>query len=230
MNATTNPTTSMHDRAAAVAALMPGWSLGETSHTTDRDGWAHIVHTSGAEISLSLKSWPKPERIHVSGIWPRRQPNGAWGEFMPRDPAPYSINVSPDKTAAQVARDIARRLEGPYLAEYAVQAARMATTLAGEEAAGAAAARIAAAIGETVHSDRGDTHTVWLSNTFDDRRGHGTLKVSPSDPGAPAHVVLELRGITPDEAIRILTVLRGGLQGEAVLATLDPTLKENRRA
>jgi hypothetical protein len=221
MNTAETQPTNVCALAAAVAALMPGWKLGETSRDrgdTSRDGWAHIEHTSGAELSLSLKTWPKPERIHVSGIWPRRKPNGAYGKFMPKDSAAHSINVGLGKSAAQVARDIARRLEGAYLAEYAVQAERMRSTIAAEGGAAAAAARIASSIGETARKGAGDRHLVYLSSMLENRRGNGDLTIDPAGEGEPAYCNLELRGLTPDETIKILKLLRGGLEGTAVEA------------
>ena len=164
----------------------------------------------------------------MSGVWPRR-PNGAWGEFMPRDAdrASYSINVGLGKTAAQIARDIARRLEGPYLTEYARLAERMRLTIAAEGGAAEAAARIAASIGEKAQKAQGDNHTIRLAGLFSERRGHGDLKVSPAGEGEPAYVNLELRGITPDEAILILKLLRDGLEGTAVAALVENTTKEH---
>jgi hypothetical protein len=221
---TTAPELDVIALARAVAGLLPGWKLGETSQTRDpgsRPQWAHIEHTSGAQLSLSFKAWPKPERIHVSGVWPRRQPNGAYGEFMPKDAAPFSINVGLSKSPAQIVRDVTRRMLDGYMAEYAVQAGRLAATLAGEDVAAAAAARIAASIDAKANKGQGDSHTIWLHDLFGERRGHGDLKVSPGETGEPPYVNLELHGITPDEAIQILMVLRGDLRGTAVLATLD---------
>ena len=231
MNTATTTSPSVSALAAAVAAQMIGWKLGETSLGRDQgDQWAHIVHAGGGEISISLKSHPKA-CLHVSGVWPRR-PNGAWGEFMPRDAdrASYSINVGLGKTPAQIARDIARRLEGPYLTEYARLAERMRATIAAEGGAAEAAARIAASIGGKAQKGQGDNHTIWLADLFDGRRGHGDLKVSPAGEGEPAYVDLELRGITPDEAVLILKLLRDGLEGTAVAALIDTTKEHTPHA
>jgi hypothetical protein len=227
MNTMTIPTEpDMIALARDVAALMPGWTLvaGTLAEDERRPTWAHIVHTvTGAELSLSLKLHPK-RCIHVSGVWPRRKPNGAYGEFMPQETAPYWINVSADKTPAQVARDIARRLEGVYLAEHAVQLGRMNATLAGEAGAKGAADRIADVIGTTsVRATRqgGDTFDVSTYEIMGERRGSAELLVSPGGEGEPAYVRLNLRGITPDEAITIMRVLRGDIHATAIRALCE---------
>ena len=209
--------------ARAVAALMPGWTLaaGTLAEDERRPTWAHIVHTTGAELSLSLKLHPK-RCIHVSGVW--RKPNGPYGEFMPRETAPYSINVSADKTPAQIARDIARRLEDVYLAEHAVQLGRMNATLAGEAGAKGAADRIAASMGTTsvrATGQGGDTFDVSTYEIMGERRGTAELLVSPGGEDEPAYVRLNLRGITPDEAITIMRVLRGDIHATAIRALCE---------
>ncbi len=210
MPATDTPIISVCTLAAAVVACMPGWALAGTSRdANDSDQWAHLRHTeTGAEISLSLTAWPRPVKIHVSGVWPRRTPRGAYGEFMPRDSTPHAINVSPDKGAPQIARDILRRLAPAFLVEYAVQAARMTATLAREGTAREAAQRIANSIGETTRPAQGasDPQKIWLSNIFRERRGTGAVTVFPNED--VAYVDVELHGITPDEAIAILAALR----------------------
>lgn len=199
-----------------ILPAMPGWRLGETTPNANDAQWVHIVHEeSGCELSVSYEAWPKPERWHVSVVWPRR-PHGAFGEFMPRDSKGFSINVGLDKAPGTIAKDILRRLAPQAIREYAVQAARMQETLADENDAEAAAKRIANAIEGNSNSHRGD-HYVY-SHAFDDRRGRVAIKVSPGGKNEEPYVDVDFHSLTPDEAIAIMHVIQPTLGTTAVAA------------
>jgi hypothetical protein len=195
-------------RMIVVAALlhMPGWTLAECDPEGGRQ-WTHITHAaSGTHLSFSYKAWPKPERLHVSVVWPRR-PGGSWSEFVPRDTATFSINVGLRKTPEQIARDVLRRLAPAAIQEYGKQLVSMRETIRSAETAYEAAKRIAAGCVGSVNPSSSRANFSVHTNIFAKRRGSADIRVTAGGTGEPAYVDMDIRGLTPEEALAMLALV-----------------------
>lgn len=108
-------TVSHDDLITAIAA-----ELGGTVKPRDGEHWYIILLDDGTDqkhdpaLWLTFDRWNHKGKLNVSGCWPR---DNDGHQYNGRDLVPYAeraafksdINVSPDKTPAQIARDIQRR-------------------------------------------------------------------------------------------------------------------------
>jgi hypothetical protein len=210
-------------RVIVVAALlhMPGWTLAECDPEGGRQ-WTHIMHAaSGTHLSFSYKAWPMPEHLHVSVVWPRR-PGGSWFEFQPSDRAPFSINVGLGKTPEQIARDVLRRLAPAAIEEYRKQLISMRETIRSAETAYEAAKRIAAGCDGSVQPNSSRDDFSVYTHVFDERRGSAHIRVTAGGAGEPAYVNMDIRGLTPEEALAMLALVNSKVPNTKEDDTTEP--------
>jgi hypothetical protein len=113
--------TQMQELAKDVAALLTGsW----TPHPNDEDGnWrAYILGANGEKLFLS-NTWAGKDRVYASGILPNGHTFADGG-----------ITVAATKSAAQIARDIERRLLPAYQTALAEAKDKIAKENAAEQA------------------------------------------------------------------------------------------------
>ena len=101
-------TFSVRAVAAALAFVMPDWTLqpAEADWSADRQDQQAELKKGEASLHLS-REWKNKNRLHVSAGFPHGYHNRLTGIA--------SISVDPSKPAAQIARDITRRILTAYL-------------------------------------------------------------------------------------------------------------------
>ncbi len=103
---------------ALTKAGAPGFSVAPNADESDDERCIKLTREDGYGLYLSLNWYQRPGKIHVSHIAPQDNAGRTlwWSEYMPRAAGSFEratapeINVSADKTADQIARDIVRRM------------------------------------------------------------------------------------------------------------------------
>ena len=161
--------------------------------------YRHIRRGDGAEVSLSLRDYPRPARFSASG------------NFPPYDCAPcyekrVTIHISTSKTPAQIAKDITRRLLPTHLPQYAEALQRHQRTLAAVARGQAAAEALARALGKPVPQERNESRE-WTLHCYETDGVSLRAHISP-DYRDGRHIKLELSDLTLAEAKAVVTVMR----------------------
>lgn len=96
---------------ALTKAGAPGFRLAPNADESDNERLIKLTREGGYGLYLSLNFYQRPGKIHVSHVAPQDNAGRTlwWREYMRRATAP-EINVSADKSADQIARDIVRRM------------------------------------------------------------------------------------------------------------------------
>lgn len=202
---------TLHATARAVAAELPGWR-----HAPRERAYEHIAyvqHETGAEACL-LRFANRAERIEIHGVFPKL-PNGSiatpWMIGLRQDGQAIReprITVAADRDPADIARDFRRRFETAFLdvwhrcAAYATR-----STVEDDRAAQICADLVAMAPSGWVHEQdrrRSDHHGIVRFADGEHERWSGRVTVSAYRDT----VDLDLHGLTPDEARRVVAALR----------------------
>ena len=194
------PGVNMKGLAQAVAAALGApWAFTEADeHEPPRCLWARIARPDGAEISVHLNTYPKP-RLNISGVYPRG-PNGR--DYGPWDSTKRpSMGVAPDRPAAVIAKEIARRLLPEYLPLYAKAVQDKAAYDAGAGVQQGVASRLAFTLGLPPRAHPADSQSVQI-HVYQTDGCYGEFTVSNG-----GGVQVKLTGLTPAQADAVARVV-----------------------
>lgn len=143
---------SASEVAAGLVALMPGWKVKPYPAHDDGDArtlrqWARLVREDGAEICLSIQTYPAL-RLRVSGDFPRRD-----GRMYGRHDLSPHITLDPFKAVPKIYADIARRLLPKYLELYAEGKAEAEAADRRQLESNNLGERLSAIVGERWHNE-----------------------------------------------------------------------------
>ena len=154
--------TRLKTLAAQIPAHLPGWTFEERPRTwnPERTGF-YLVQIDGLGlIEVKGGGYQQENRIVIDPEW-----NGL-SNHKPWDSRLKDITVSPDKTPAQIARDIQRRLLPAYLPLLAQAAERKAASDDRDARTLANAEAFCAATGATLNKDHdgnlAQNGNIWL--------------------------------------------------------------------
>ena len=180
---------ALHEMARQIAPLLgEGWE-----YIRGGGGWlARIAGPNGALIVLA--GWDAYSPKSKQGRY------AIWGEYPPRtNCSRVEITVKASKTPEQVAGEIARRFMPEYLRLYAKAAVRLQDEKeAAREVILAPLRRVAEAVGATVEDGHGRAPHVRVPDLRVLIWGRNTEQVLLGD-----------MAVTPEQAIAIITLLRG---------------------
>jgi hypothetical protein len=212
----TTPTPAVPDGQAlareVAAALGAGW---HAQRDTDwPDAWA-LHHQDGRRVRLYGPDFGSDKgRLLLYGLLPDTLPDGERPDRADLDAG--SISLAGSSSARRVAMGVTRRLLPKLDTAFAEYGARLAALRAAEQHRVAAAERIAAVPGmsEPLRSLHDRTVTAYHLSWDGVRRGpshwaqpHARVAVDANRQTAEPHVSVELSGLTPEQAERVLLAL-----------------------
>jgi hypothetical protein len=185
--------------AEIVEHLDPEWQVSEV-HCTGLDDtrpyWIKVSHASDERISFSVQTHDRRYRIGPNEIRHKWGNSPHW---------PHAIGASTNKSAAQVARDIERRLLGPLMQAATDALMKLEIEAAAEAAQAEAAEQIAECGGANVKHEYSDPTRPYIYISAGNNPHASRIEFKPSYGGEYANIT---GSVTTAEACLIAKILR----------------------
>lgn len=179
-----------------VAKHLPGWKRVPPPHEP-MDHVEFIADNLGHKLAIN-STWGQPGKLHISGKYPQDEKGSCYGRsVIPYNTQPPSINISWERSAEQIARDIVRRLMPEYFDVFDKATARKASADEYTARRTGTLARLAALSSYLQPYGQEKDQLHWHVEGF----GYGDVK--PSDETVEIH----MRSVPADKAEAILRIL-----------------------